>query len=85
MHNKGFFVSGLEVDFLNKTIKALLSWCLAFVIAAFCANLVSFFYRSGAGSIPREHAFSINIRTPNSKIVRGSEGYGVNAVDETAI
>lgn len=67
---------------LKKTGKAILSWGLAFALAFSCANAVSFFYRSGAGSIPREHAFSNNIRTPNSRIVRGAEGYGVNAVDE---
>ena len=67
---------------MKKTIKALLSWCLAAVISLLIANLVSFFYRSGAGSIPRENAFSTSIRTPNSRIVRGSEGYGINHVDE---
>lgn len=67
---------------VRKTIKTLLSWCLAAFIAAGCANLISFFYRSGAGSIPRENAYSVSIRTPNSRIVRGSEGYGINRVDE---
>ncbi len=46
------------------------------------ANGVSFFYRSGAGSIMRDNAFSTSIRTPNSRIVRGAEGYGINHVDE---
>lgn len=67
---------------MKKTGKAILSWCLAFAVAFCCANVLSFFYRSGAGSIPREHAFSNNIRTPNSRIVRGSEGYGIQSVDE---
>lgn len=67
---------------LRKTCKIILSWCLAFVVAATCANVITFFYRSSAGSISRENAFSGNIRTPNSRIVRGSEGYGVNYVDE---
>lgn len=67
---------------MKKTIKTLLSWCLAAVISLLLANLISFFYRSGAGSIPRENAFSSSIRTPNSRMVRGSEGYGINHVDE---
>ncbi len=67
---------------MKKTIKTLLSWCLAAVISLLIANLISFFYRSGAGSIPRENAFSTSIRTPNSRMVRGSEGYGINHVDE---
>ena len=67
---------------VKKTIKSLLSWCMAAIIAVSCANLISFFYRSGAGSINRENAFSISIRTPNSRIVRGAEGYGINHVDE---
>ena len=67
---------------MKKTIKALLSWCLAAVISLLIANLISFFYRSGAGSIPRENAFSTSIRTPNSRMVRASEGYGINHVDE---
>jgi len=66
----------------KKTFKTIISWCLAFVVALLCANLISFFYRSGAGSIQRENAYSGSIRTPNSIIVRGAEGYGVNAVDE---
>ena len=67
---------------MKKPIKTLLSWCLAALIAALIANGISFFYRSGAGSIPRENAFSTSIRTPNSRMVRGSEGYGINHVDE---
>ncbi len=67
---------------MKKTIKTLLSWCLAAVISLLLANLISFFYRSGAGSIPRENAYSTSIRTPNSRMVRGSEGYGINHVDE---
>ena len=67
---------------MKKPIKTLLSWCLAAVISLLIANLISFFYRSGAGSIPRENAFSTSIRTPNSRMVRGSEGYGINHVDE---
>lgn len=67
---------------MKKTIKTLLSWCLAAVISLLIANLISFFYRSGAGSIPRENALSTSIRTPNSRMVRGSEGYGINHVDE---
>ena len=66
---------------MKKPVKTILSWCLAAIIAASCANLISFFYRSGAGSINRENAFSISIRTPNSRMVRGSEGYGINHVD----
>ena len=66
---------------MRKPIKTILSWCLAAIVAVSCANLISFFYRSGAGSINREHAFSASIRTPNSRIVRGSEGYGINHVD----
>lgn len=66
---------------MKKPIKTILSWCLAAIIAVSCANLISFFYRSGAGSINRENAFSISIRTPNSRMVRGSEGYGINHVD----
>lgn len=65
----------------KKTVIAILSWCAAFMIALVLANIVSLFYRSGAGSIQRENAYSTSIRTPNSKIVRGAEGYGVNAVD----
>ena len=67
---------------MKRTIKTLLSWCLAAVISILIANLISFYYRSGAGSIPRENAFSTSIRTPNSRMVRGSEGYGINRVDE---
>lgn len=67
---------------MKKHTKALLSWCAAALIAGFCANAISFFYRSGAGSIPRQNAYSISIRTPNSRMVRGSEGYGINYVDE---
>ncbi len=66
----------------KKTFKTIISWCLALAVALLCANLVSFFYRSGAGSIQRENAYSGSIRTPNSTIVRGAEGYGINAVDE---
>ena len=66
----------------KKTFKTIISWCLALVVALLCANLVSFFYRSGAGSIQRENAYSGSIRTPNSTIVRGAEGYGINVVDE---
>ena len=67
---------------MKKSIKTLLSWCLAACIAFGIANGISFFYRSGAGSIPRENAYSESIRTPNSRMVRGSEGYGINYVDE---
>lgn len=67
---------------MKKTCRAILSWGLALAAALVCANLVSYFYRSGAGSIPREHAFSTSIRTPNSRLVRGSEGYGINYADE---
>lgn len=67
---------------MKKQIRTLLSWCAAALIAVFCANAVSFFYRSGAGSIPRQNAYSISIRTPNSRMVRGSEGYGINYADE---
>jgi hypothetical protein len=66
----------------KKTLNTILSWCGALVVALLLANGVSFFYRSGAGSIQRENAFSTSIRTPNSRIVRGAEGYGVNYVDE---
>ena len=65
----------------GKTGKSIVSWCLALVVALLIANGISFFYRSGAGSIQRENAYSTSIRTPNSSIVRGSEGYGVNHVD----
>lgn len=67
---------------LKKFFKALLAWCLAFVVAFSCVNLACYFYRSGAGSISRENAYSISIRTPNSRIVRGAEGYGINYIDE---
>ncbi len=67
---------------MTKTWKTILSWCLALIIAVSFANLVSFFYRSGSGSIPRSNAFSGNIRTPNSRLVRGMEGYGINYADE---
>ncbi|MEZ4509476.1 MAG: hypothetical protein R2881_07565 [Eubacteriales bacterium] len=67
---------------MTKTWKAILSWCFALVIAVSFANLVSFFYRSGSGSIPRSNAFSNIIRTPNSRIVRGAEGYGINYADQ---
>jgi len=67
---------------MKKPIKTILSWCLAALIAVLIANGISFFYRSGAGSIPRENAFSSSIRTPNSRMVRGSEGYGINHVDK---
>lgn len=67
---------------MAKRWKTILSWCLALVIAASFANLVSFFYRSGSGSIPRANAFSGNIRTPNSRLVRGMEGYGINYADD---
>ncbi|MDP3447727.1 MAG: SGNH/GDSL hydrolase family protein [Eubacteriales bacterium] len=66
----------------KKTVQNILSWCVALAIALLCANLISFFYRSGAGSIQRENAYSRSIRTPNSWIVRGAEGYGINRVDE---
>lgn len=66
----------------KKTVITILSWCAALAVALLLANVVSFFYRSGAGSIQRENAYSASIRTPNSRIVRGAEGYGVNAVDE---
>ena len=66
----------------KKTVFCILSWGAAFALALLCANLLSFFYRSGAGSIQRENAYSRSIRTPNSWIVRGAEGYGINAVDE---
>lgn len=66
----------------KKTLITILSWCGALAVALLLANGVSFFYRSGAGSIQRENAFSTSIRTPNSRIVRGAEGYGVNYVDE---
>jgi len=66
----------------KKTVITILSWCAALAIALILANVVSFFYRSGAGSIQRVNAYSTSIRTPNSRIVRGAEGYGVNAVDE---
>ena len=73
----------LEAALLSKkTVITILSWCAALAIALILANVVSFFYRSGAGSIQRENAYSTSIRTPNSRIVRGAEGYGVNAVDE---
>ena len=66
----------------KKTVITILSWCAALAIALILANVVSFFYRSGAGSIQRVNAYSTSIRTPNSRIVRGAEGYGINAVDE---
>lgn len=66
----------------KKTINIILSWCAALAIALLGANLVAFGYRSGAGSIQRTNAYSTSIRTPNSRIVRGAEGYGINAVDE---
>lgn len=66
----------------KKTIQTILSWCAALAIALLGANLVAFGYRSGAGSIQRTNAYSTSIRTPNSIIVRGAEGYGINAVDE---
>lgn len=66
----------------KKPFKTLLSWCFALIIAVLCANLITFFYRSSSGSIPRENACSDNIRMPNSTIIRGAEGYGINAVDE---
>ena len=67
---------------LKKNVITILSWCGALAIALLLANGVAFLYRSGAGSIQREHAYSTSIRTPNSIIVRGAEGYGINAVDE---
>ncbi len=67
---------------IGRPYKALLSWCLALIVAVSCANFITFFYRSGSGSIPRTNAFSSNIRTPNSRIVRGLEGYGVNYADQ---
>ena len=67
---------------MKKPIKTILSWCLAALIAVLIANGISFFYRSGAGSIPRENAYSTSIRTPNSRMVRGAEGYGINHVDK---
>lgn len=66
----------------KKTIQAIISWCAALAIALLGANFVAFGYRSGAGSIQRTNAYSTSIRTPNSIIVRGAEGYGINAVDE---
>lgn len=65
----------------KKTAKSLLSWGLALFVALLIANGISFVYRSGAGSIQRENAYSGSIRTPNSNIVRASEGYGINHVD----
>ena len=65
----------------RKTGKTIVSWGLALLIALLIANGASFFYRSGAGSIQRENAYSASIRTPNSSIVRGAEGYGINRVD----
>ncbi len=65
----------------RKTGQAILSWGLALLVALLIANGISFFYRSGAGSIQRENAYSTSIRTPNSSIVRASEGYGINHVD----
>lgn len=67
---------------LKKICKAIFTWGLALVIAVACANFLSFFYRSGAGSILRDNAFSSSIRTPNSRLVRASEGYGINYADE---
>ena len=68
-------------DLTRKTGKTIVSWGLALLFALVIANGISFFYRSGAGSIQRENAYSTSIRTPNSSIVRGSEGYGINHVD----
>ncbi len=65
----------------RKTGKTIVSWGLALLVALLIANGASFLYRSGAGSIQRENAYSTSIRTPNSSIVRGSEGYGINHVD----
>ncbi|MDD4311564.1 MAG: hypothetical protein PHW41_03690 [Eubacteriales bacterium] len=67
---------------MKKPIKTLFSWCMAAFVAVLVANGISFFYRSGAGSIDRENAYSYSIRTPNSWMVRGSEGYGINRVDQ---
>jgi len=66
----------------KKTVVTILSWGVALAVALLIANAVSFAYRSGAGSIQRANAFSSSIRTPNTVIVRGAEGYGINAVDE---
>jgi hypothetical protein len=66
----------------KKTVDTILSWGVALAVALLIANAVSFAYRSGAGSIQRANAFSTSIRTPNTVIVRGAEGYGINAVDE---
>lgn len=65
----------------SKTGKKIVSWGLALLVALLIANGAAFLYRSGAGSIQRENAYSTSIRTPNSSIVRGSEGYGINHVD----
>lgn len=62
-------------------MKSCITWGFALLVAGLIANGISFFYRSGAGLIQRENAYTTSIRTQNSSILRATEGFGINHVD----
>ncbi|MBQ9610606.1 MAG: hypothetical protein IJV15_14330 [Lachnospiraceae bacterium] len=66
---------------ISCVMKNIIEWILALFISMMICNTVCVFYHKPAGWIERHNAYTSSIWNPNSTIVFGTEGYGINKVD----
>ena len=71
-----------ENNKMNKIFKQLIQWGIAFVIAFFLMNLLTFAFYNPCQELAREHGATTSLLLPNSRGVYGLEGYCLANVDD---
>lgn len=67
---------------LKPYIKQIIQWCIAFLVALFVMNLITFLFYDPCQELVREHGSTTGFLLPDSHGVYGLEGYCLANIDD---